>query len=120
MIVITGLTCLKTESDIANYRQFDHSGNVISGEVIRRIHFKRGTTGEDIVIGFSGEAADILGICFKAFEDQRAKILKLQYENNNIVCKVAQYEEKLQTIKNMSFWSRLKFVFAGLKKCVKK
>ena len=80
----------------------------IETETIRGTRFVRPSDGTDIVIGCSGEAAELIGIQYEAWDN-----LKKDLAYSDYMIKGLQAE--IKKIKSAPFFTRLKWAFFGYK-----
>lgn len=120
MIVIKNIDFIEVENDNIklmtstpsnkNYQIFEN----IEQELIRGIRFRR-SDGNEIVIGYSKQAQDILGISFEVFENLKSKY-DIECENHfRTTQEMNQLKNKLLEINSASFWQRLKTLFFNIK-----
>jgi len=85
----------------------------IRSEMIQGRWYSRGE--REICIGTSKEVQDLLGIQFEVFEAMEKRINELQAEVNTLKLHYERRLKKYTEFKCMSRWSRLIFLFRGVR-----
>lgn len=78
-------------------------------EVIKGKAF-RNAEGEEVIIGMSNEAQELLGIPFQAFEDMRLWLEQTRRDLEGCLQDHIKYKQK---VRQAGFWERLKYLFTG-------
>lgn len=126
MIVIKKIEFLKTDRDIyeiyySHMMDRPESPMVFDGEfiapeffreIIRGIHFRR-PDGEEVVVGVSKQAQEVLGLMYDVWEDQRATIDMLRSSRDKMEKKIDELGGGLFKFECSGFWGRLKYLFKG-------
>ena len=147
MIVIKKIEFLKTDRDIyeiyySHMMDRPESPMVFDGEfiapeffreIIRGIHFRR-PDGEEVVVGVSKQAQEVLGLMYDVWEDQRATIDMLRSSRDKMEKKIEDQRATIDMLRSSrdkmekkidelggglfkfecsGFWGRLKYLFKG-------
>lgn len=79
----------------------------IAVEIIKGRRFINPRLELDVVIACNKEAGELLGLQYEAFEN-------LDMENITLTKEITKLNKKIQSLKNVSIWKRIKFLFKGV------
>ena len=130
MIVIKNIDFFRTDMDLIEiFNYTDPPGGVWVGreflevefckELIKGRRFIR-PDGEEVVVGVSKQAQDVLGLLYEDWGKQRRALFLVQNAYRDVCVKLDSVGEKLEAkegeldvYRNASFWQRLKYLFGG-------
>lgn len=82
-------------------------------ELIRGREFVRPSDGKRLVVGCSKEAQEVLGMMYEAWEEMQDRIESLEADKRHLTHFLGRVSQKLEEIRNETFWQRVKRVFRG-------
>lgn len=112
MLVITKVIYEEVCRNPIDLHRLDHcplqAEAEVRAETIRGHRF-RSPNGKTVVIGNAADPADLLGIQFEAFENQKMELM-------HCLGRVNEMKGQLSTLRGAGFWTRLRYLFLGVGK----
>lgn len=94
--------------DVRTHEGYETCSAMELQELVRGRRYVR-PDGQELVIGVSKQAQDVIGIQYEAFDT-------LRKESDRYFTEIISMQEEMRKVRSASFWVRLKWIFTGVKK----